>query len=293
MQKAFRIALTAAAPHKTRMFLLGGSDFPNDSATLHAALSESLAPLGLDATAVVLDGAFPSFAAMRVDLTGALFHRGYRMPGASSPGKDGFFSRAIEIKASPAKFESLPFNVSFRADDCVFAFGNTAEGVRVGILQRCSGGTLEVAIRVADIEASLLTIANEAASGFGASVQSVRIVLDAESPRRVAITATTVAKALMTKATLTLRGRLEVDDGFNARLSDITCTGDGMIANLAASQLRPRLAEWERVSFSLANALPEGLAISDIALDAGPELRARAGFHFAGAESQRPGVAKE
>ena len=282
-----------AASHKTRMFLLGGSDFPNDNTTLRAALAESLAPLGPGATAVVLDGAFPSFAAVRVDLTGARFQRGQRPAGASPEMRDGFFARVLEIKAAPARFERLPFSLLFRAGDSVFAFGKTADGARVGILQHCSGGSLEIAVIIADIEAALLALANDAASAFGAGVESVRVAIEAESPRRIAITVNAIAKALMTKAALTLRGRMEIDEGFNARLSDLTCTGSGMIANLAAGQLRPRLAEWERLSFPLVGVLPAGLDFSDIALEAGPELKCRAAIRSANGGLQIPTTAGE
>ena len=267
------------------MFLLGGSDFPNDNATLREALAGSLLPLGIKAPALFLDGDFPSFSGIRIDLSGAYFQRGYRIPSASSEVKESFFARYLEIKAAPAKFESLPFRVLLQADDCVFAVGTTEKNERVGTLRKCSGGTLEIAASIADIEATLLALAAEAASGFGASVDSIRIVAEAATPRSVAITATAVAKAFMTKATLTLRGRLEVDEHHCARLSEITCTGDGMIANLAAGQLRPRFAEWERLSFPLANVLPEGLAISDLALTAGSELKVRAAIQSARART--------
>ena len=275
------------------MFLLAGSDFPNDNATLRDALAGNLLPLGITAPGIVLDGEFPSFSTIRIDVTGAHFQRGYRIAKASSEVKDGFFARGLEIKAAPAKFENMPFQVSLRADDCVFAFGTTEKNERIGTLRRCSGGTLEIAASIPEIEASLLALANEAASGFGASVESVRIVAEAETPRRIALTATAVAKAFMTKATLTLRGRLEIDDAYRARLSEITCTGDGMIANLAAGQLRPRLAEWERLSFPLGNVLPDGLAISDIALIAGSELKVRAAFHSAKTGSPNHDDSKE
>ena len=268
------------------MFLPGGSDFPNDNATLRDALTASFAPLGLAAPGIVLDGEFPSFTAMRLDLTGALFERGHQIASASSEVEEGFFARVLEVKAAPAKFEGLPFHVSLRADDCVFGFGLTVTDERVGTLRRCSGGTLEIAAGLAEIEAFLLALANEAASGFGASVDSIRIVAEAETPRRVSINATAVAKAFMTKATLTLRGRLEIDGDCRARLSEISCTGDGMMANLAAGQLRPRLAELERLSLPLGNVLPDGFAISDITLCAGAELKVRAAFCSAQGGSQ-------
>jgi len=261
------------------MFPLGGSDFPKDTATLHAALAQGLAPLGLGASAVALDGAFPTFAAVRVDLTGAQFHRGLRPSRTASDANGGFFSRVAEITAAPARFESVPFQLSARAEDAVFAFGKDADGRCAVILQNCARGELEVAIAIADIEAALLALANEAASEFGASVKSIRISMESEKPRSAAITAVAVASALMTKATLTLRGRLEIDEKFNARLSGATCTGDGMIANLAASQLRPRLAVLEGQNIGLGDVLPRGLNISSIALETGgPCVRLRTAF---------------
>lgn len=268
------------------MFLLSGSHFPNDNATLREALTASFAPLGLAATGIVLDGEFPSLNAMRLDLTGALFERGYRMASATPGVEEGFFARVLEVQAAPAKFEGLPVHVSLHAEDCVFGFGRSETDERVGTLHRCSGGTLEIAAGIAEIEAVLRTLANEASSGFGATVDSICIVAEAESPRRISITVTGVAKAFMTKAKLTLRGRLEIDDDYSARFKEISCTGDGMMANLAAGQLRPRLAELERLSLPLADLLPGGLVISDMTLCAGSELKVRAAFHSAKDGSQ-------
>ena len=104
----------------------------------------------------------------------------------------------------------------------------------------------------------------------------MRLTLAADGPQRIAVTALAVAKAMFFKATLTIRGRIALDEELNLRLSDATCTGDGMIANLAAAQLRPRIAELETRTFSIRAMLPAGLQPADIALSGGAALRIRA-----------------
>ena len=190
----------------------------------------------------------------------------------------GFFSRVLDIAAEPALAASVPVRLRLRAEDCVFAFGTAADGTRVASLQSCTNGTLDVAADTADLETALLKLASDAASAHGAEVQSVRLTLETESPHALAVTAVAIAKAMFFTATLTMRGRLALDEEFNLRLSDATCTGDGMIANLAAAKLQPRLAEWEGRAFSIRSILPPGLQVRDIALSGGTALRIRAGI---------------
>ena len=260
------------------MLLPGSADFQQDKAALLAALAHAIAPLGLDAAAITLDGVFPSFAAIRVDLTGARLTRDYRPARGRADATGGISCRVLEIEAAPAQIENLPCSLSLRANDCFFAFGSTADGERAAILDRCSGGSLEVTAGIADIEAALLAIAGEAAAAHGAAIQSVHVSMEIENPRRLAITATATARAMMFSATLTVRGRLEITEDFNLQFSDLACTGDGMIANLAAGRLRSRLAELEARRFSLSQALPGGIVLTSIEFDNSHPLKIKASF---------------
>ena len=121
-------------------------------------------------------------------------------------------------------------------------------------------------------------LAHNAAAEHGGSVETVRLTLDAVNERQIAVTALAVAKAMFLTATLTIRGRIAVDDDFNIRLSNTECTGDGMLANLAAAQLRPRLAALEGSVFSIRKILPAGLHPTNVTLTGGPSLRVFARF---------------
>jgi hypothetical protein len=233
----------------------------------------------------VLEGSFPSLAALRIDLTGAHLDRQKVLRRTEGGQAGGFFARVVEIAAAPADISSIPVHLRLRAEDCVLAFGIAGDGTHVVRLERCSTGTLEASAGIADIEAALLALARDAAARHGAEVESVRLVVEAGTPRQLAVTATAVAKAMFFTATLTVRGRLAIDEACNARLSDITCTGDGMIANLAAAQLRPRIAEWEGRAIPIAQLLPEGQRLLDFSLTAGASVAVRATIGTAKLES--------
>lgn len=266
------------APHNARMFVLGGDAFPHDTKSLRTILALGAARFGAGDGAVIVDGEYPSVERMMMNLTGVRLDSREAMAAAVESTGGGFFSRALDIVAEPALAASVPVRLRVRAEDCVFAFGTAADGARVASLQSCTGGTLDAAAATADLEAALLGLAREAATKHGAEVESVRLTLEAESPSRIAVTAIAVAKAMFFTATLTIRGRLVLDETFTLRLSGATCTGDGMLANLAAAQLRPRLAELEARPFSILSLLPAGLHPREITLTADTALRIRALF---------------
>ena len=258
------------------MFALGGDAFPTDTQGLRAALAQPVVALGAGEGAITIEGIFPSLDALRMNLTGVR-PDSRTLPARIVENAAGeFFARALDITAEPASVASLAIQLRLHAEDCVFAFGTAADGARAARLDTCASGTLDIVAATTDIEAALLALARDAAAKHGAEVESVRVTLDAESPRAISVTAVAVAKAMFFKATLTIRGRIALDEELKLRLSGATCTGDGMIANLAAAQLRPRIAEWEGRTFSIRGMLPAGLQPTDIALSGGDALRIRA-----------------
>ena len=260
------------------MFALGGDAFPHDTPSLLAALAQGAKLHGAGDDAVGIEGDFPSLDALRMNLTGVRLDSRMTMAKAAENAAGGFFTRVFDIVAEPALLASVPIELRLHAEDCVFTFGTAADGTRAASPERCTSGTLDMAAATTDLETALLALARDAASAHGAEVQSVRLTLEAESPRAIAVTAVAIAKAMFFTATLTMRGRIALDEEFNLRLRDATCTGDGMIANLAAAKLRTRLAEWEGRAFSIRSILPPGLQVRDIALTGGAALRIRAGI---------------
>lgn len=288
---SFRIARKMHAPHNARMFVFGGDAFPNDTQGLHAALTRGAIKHGAGEGAVTIDGNFPSLESIRMNLTGV--HIDGQVPPEPAPENTsgGFFARVADVIAEPALLGTVPVQVHLQAKDCVFAFGIASTGMRAAWLQTCETGTLDAEAAAADLETAVLGLAREAAAKHGAEVESVRLTLVAENPRRIAVTAVAVAKAMFFTAKLTISGRITIDDACDLRLSESTCTGDGMIANLAAAQLRPRLAGFEQRAFSIRSFLPHGLQPLELALSGGSTLKIHAAIGRAAPEGGTGGAA--
>jgi hypothetical protein len=77
---------------------------------------------------------------------------------------------------------------------------------------------------------------------------------------------------------LALTGRFTIDEQLNARLSDLSLDGDGMILKLAGSYARPHLDRLEGRVFPLLAFTPGGLALRDVKLTAGENLMVSARF---------------
>lgn len=242
---------------------LASASMFNDTSSLTAALI----PLGLDARAITMDGDFPNLAALRLDLTGAHFHRGLRFADAVASEAPAFFARTVEAGAAPAYFESLPFSMSLHMEDAVFS--------SKAALIRSGKGALTLSATMTDLENTLLDLVRTAAEKQGAEAQSVQLNLHAESPRALVLRATATARAMFLTATLTLSGRIEITENLEARLCALSCSGDGMIANLAVGALRPKLAAIDGKTLAMRALIP---SLHTLTLDTKDGLQLRALF---------------
>lgn len=258
------------------MFALCCSDFPNDVVSLKAALGAGLRPLGLDAGRVSLEGALPALALLRCELSGAVFRAGHRPAVAVGEGTPDFFARRVEAVCDPGLAGDVAFAGSLRVDDAVFAFGRDATGAAVLILERCGAGVLEVAIQRSELEKTLLALASKAAEEQGAEVKGVSISWTQEGPRTLALRVDVRAKAMFIETSVTASGCVSVTDALDVVISGLTCGGEGMMGNLAASFLRKEIPNYEGRSISLAGAVSE-LRLKDVSLRCEAEvLRVRA-----------------
>lgn len=269
------------------MFTLGGDAFPSDTSSLLHSLASEVEARGARADAVRIEGAFPSLETVQVDLTAVRLDTTKTSIAGSGSKTGGFFSRTLKVSAQPALFTTVPVTIHLRGEDCTFAFGTASDGKRVASLEGCSTGKMTVSAPTSEINDALLVLAKEAASAHGADVKSVQLTLVSENPRTLGVHAVAVAKAMFLTATLTIRGRAVLDDDFNLQLRDATCTGDGMLANLAAAQLRARIEEMQARTFSLRTLLPPGLQPREVEMSGGDSLQIRA--TFGGNASDHPG----
>jgi len=255
------------------MFPLSGKTFPQDAETLAEAIRGALAEvisLPKPDTAVKIEGnGFPRLKQVKVNLSGAQISAKEPPPKPNPTGKRqaGVSVGNLEVAGKPIRYEQNKLDLSLRARDVTFDYARDKKGQPLLVLTNARDGHVEAKISKADIESLLFTVARELAKQHNVDVQSVKLDLTSDGTRSVAADVRITATKLFVTSTIHLRGRADVDDELNAKLSDLTAKGDGVIGKLVAGIVERKLKPYEGeliplMAFSLGDVSLRDLKIS-------------------------------
>ena len=260
------------------MLPLAGDDLPRSLDQFVAALRAGLERDQVTARDVRATGAWPALEELSLDLTGAQLSRATPISKPTTKAEQGPSIRCLTIAATPLTFESVPVIFDLRANDARCGFARDSQHhASLQVLQAESGAIVLEAKR-SDLETFLQKLAAEALAKHGAEVKSTRLEFTSRSPRTLEFHARVKAKVFVMNAEIVLSGQLNVDDGLNLRAQQLTADGNGMIANMATSYLRPRFAELEKRAFPLANFSLAEVQLRDVQVSGGETLRLEGRF---------------
>lgn len=264
------------------MFPLPGKTFATDSEALRVALEESLRRFVRPAGSIVMleEKKYPELAALRLSLDGATLEERPRRRPAPSVGalEPALRVARFTISAQPILVHGAQIGLTCTARDVRFNQGRDAEGNLLLLLHDAADGKIEIAVALADLEALVLAGAKAGAGEHGVTVEQVQIELRTRAERALDIVVQVRAKKFFLSATVRISGSLTIDERLVARISGLTCEGEGSLGSLAGGFIAPHLARFEGREFSLM-ALPLGeVKLRDVRLAAGRELRVSAEF---------------
>ncbi len=145
-----------------------------------------------------------------------------------------------------------------------------------GLSLRLSRGELIAEIAQADLEYALLQIAREAAASHGVEIESAQLTFEPDTAASLRFLAAIVARKILFTARLKVTGRLLVDDALRAMLTEVKCSGDGMVGDLAALAVQPELDKYSDRPLPIAWPAGAPVRLEDIRLDPGPPVRVTA-----------------
>ncbi|HEX4795064.1 MAG TPA: hypothetical protein VH370_14820 [Humisphaera sp.] len=247
------------------MFYLGGSDFPETADGLAKAVAAGLAQmLELPARPPVnLAGAFPAIDRADVNLTGAVARIDKLPPppkGVKSI-KPAASARQLQIIGQPVRIETAAVELSLTAQAAQFDYGRDLTGRPMLLLADAKEGKLSVQIRNSDIQQLVLAAATKAAAAQGVQVQEAKLNLSQTAERSIGIEARVKAKKMFMSAVILVRGQLNIDPTLIARLSNLSCTGEGVMGSMACGLIQPHLNELQNRDLPLT-----ALSLGDIRL---------------------------
>jgi hypothetical protein len=268
------------------VFYLSGHDFPQSAQDLESSLQAALRtiftfPPGESGSVRVEGGTFPEVNRIRVDLSGASVVDGRRPPpkpvGVGQP-QPGVRASQLEILGHPVRVRGAGVSLGLNAGDVLFDYDRDREGRPLLLLAAAESGRVAVEISRGDLEALLLAEAKAAAAKQGVAVEKAALDLRPIDQRSVAISARVTAKKFLARATVEVKGQIRVDDSLNAKLSGLSCEGEGILGGLAVNLIRPYLERFNNTELSLTAISLGTVHLHDLRIDAGDSLAIQATF---------------
>lgn len=133
-------------------------------------------------------------------------------------------------------------------------------------LQDVDLGQIEISAAKEHIERAIAAVANLEAGKHGVEIDQVELTLQPRGLRGLDAEVRLRAKKLFISTHLQITARLDLDQELTATISDLYCTGAGVLGSLACTFLAPQLQKLSGRSVSL-SALPlGGLRLHDVRL---------------------------
>jgi hypothetical protein len=261
------------------MFPLAGKEFPTTPAALATALRESLAEhltfpagaRGVEATGNSLQ----SLQQVVVDLSGAKaeIKPPPPKPVITGPRTPGVSADRLHVLAHPLRVQDASAHFELEATGVKCDFARDQNGKPLLVPTTAQGGRVEVSVARSDLQAILLAGARVGAAQQGVTIQDLQIDLTPQGPRGVGIALRVKAKKMMMSGVVSIRGIAQIDDQLNAKISGLSCDGDGVVGKMAAAMLSPKLREFEGKQIALSTLSLGELALRDVQIDVSNGLR--------------------
>jgi hypothetical protein len=263
------------------MFPLNTKQFPASAVDLATLLNESVKRVFENAAnpVTIRDDAYPKLSEIRITLDGAEL----RLKPPQPPTPEGKGSPALEIaelhiNASDLTLGPATANLRLGARDVRLNHVADAKGEAILVLQSAADGEVEVSAAKTNIESAIAALAKSEAGKHGVTIDQVQLSVQPRGERGVDAEVQLRAKKLFFTTTVRIAAKLDLDEELNAKLSGLTCNGDGAIGALACGVLEPHLRKLDGNSFPLM-ALPLGeVRLRDVKLSAGNTLTVTAQF---------------
>jgi hypothetical protein len=184
----------------------------------------------------------------------------------------------LEISGHPIRYQKAKLDLDVSAKGLIFDFDCDKKGHPLLVLTDAKDGKVQAKITKSDLQALLLEAATLAAKQQGVAVQDLQLELTTQGPRSVAADIRVKARKMMMSGVVLIHGQLDIDDALNATLSDLSCSGQGIIGSAAAGFLQKKLQSVEGTTIPLMAFSLGDVALRDLKIKLNGSLEVTAAF---------------
>lgn len=233
------------------MFTLSGTAFPTNVDDLKSAirggLSEVLTLSNPQNTVQAEGGMWPALDRLTINLNDSTLCV-TQPPPKPQPRDDrqpGITVKQLEVLGHPIRYGRSAADLALSATGVALDFAHDQSGQVLLLVKDAAEGRIAMKIEKTDLQAALTEAATAAAKPHGVAVQDLQLNLTSDGPRSLAGELRVKAKKMVMSGVVVLRGRIDIDDSLVATLSNLACSGEGMIGSMAAAMINTKLKTFE------------------------------------------------
>jgi len=178
-----------------------------------------------------------------VDLSGAVLRVSVPPPRPvpQEPREPGVTVGELQILGKSIGYEKSRLDLGLNARNLRFDFAHDGTGRAMLVLADATDGHVDLKMSKRDLQSALLAGATTAAKPHGVAIQDLQLNLASSGPRSLAGDLRVKARKIIMSGVVHLRGKIDIDDGLIATLSNLACGGEGMIGSMAAAMINTQL----------------------------------------------------
>ena len=188
----------------------------------------------------------------------------------------------MSLSGREIKLRGIPLNLQMTANSVVMHSGRDESDQAVLVPQSVRSGHVAIAVSQHDLEKAIGELAREEGAKHGIAIEDLKIALRARGVRSISADIHLRARKLLFRTEMDVSGQLEIDDAFQATISNLKCRATGAIGSVACGVLQPYLDKIEGRSVSLMSFPLSGMNLKDVRVTVADTVEVTADFVGAG-----------
>jgi hypothetical protein len=229
---------------------------------------------------------YPNLDSLVMDLSGARIKPGFRPSSFKAAARLGESLRVkhLEYVALPLRYSDGNTNLRIVAHDVTLNLLRGRGETAALVMTEARDGRVDFHVPVRDLERMLVASARTGGAKAGYRISDVSLKLSSDHSHSLACELTVGGWWLLLPTSFKLTGRVDIDDAYNARLSNVGCTGTDVGGALVAGFIDNAVRKYDGRVMPLARFPGGKIRIRDLRIDLDDSLRIFAAF---GSSSQR------
>jgi hypothetical protein len=229
---------------------------------------------------VVAQGKFPRLDSLNIDLSGGSIRTSIRPTSLKSVHKlvPVATIKSFSYVACPLKDEDAAENLTITASDARLELIRGRNEKEVLVMTDASHGEAAFYVTLADLRSLVADAAGEGGGRVVFFVNDTKLTMTSPTPRSLQASLEIRGFWLLIPTAITLSGRLDVDQNFNAKLSSLSCTGAEAGGPLLAGLINSAIKKYEGKVMPLAAFPGDHLKVKDLRISVDDTLHINAEF---------------